>query len=139
MTGECRSRRTVPVLKVALSTIVLLVSLTAPGPAAAQSPAPAANSIATLEAAAGQVTVLRLGQASPATSAMALRLNDVVVTQQGRATVRFHSDGTVVRVGPDSRVQIDETATQRDITLFFGRIWAHVLRVKERPTRFKTG
>jgi tetratricopeptide (TPR) repeat protein len=69
---------------------------------------------------------------------MRLRLNDIVVTKQGRATVRFHSDGAVVRIGPDSRVQIDESAKQRDITVFFGRLWAHVVRFKEQTTRFRT-
>jgi ferric-dicitrate binding protein FerR (iron transport regulator) len=67
---------------------------------------------------------------------MPLLLNDVLVTKQGRATVRFHSDGTVLRIGPDSRVQINESAKERDIQVFFGRVWAHVVRWKERPTRF---
>ncbi len=107
--------------------------------AAAQVAAATTNEeIATLEAAGGRVTVIRLGQAQPLSPSMALRLNDIVVTKQGRATVRFLSDGAVVRIGPDSRVQIDETAMERDITLFFGRLWAHVVRFKERPTRFKT-
>jgi tetratricopeptide (TPR) repeat protein len=69
---------------------------------------------------------------------MALQLDDIVVTKQGRASVRFQSDGTVLRIGPDSRVQVNESATQRDITVFFGRLWAHVVRWKERPTRFAT-
>ncbi len=111
--------------------------------AAATSPAQTsvgtADEIATLEAVAGRVTVLRLGQPQWPTPSMPLRLNDIVVTREGRATVRFHSDGAVVRVGPDSRVQIDETAQQRDITVFFGRLWAHVVRFKEQTTRFKTG
>ena len=93
---------------------------------------------ATLEAAAGQVVVLRLGQTQPISHAMPLQLNDVVVTKLGRATVRFPSDGTVLRIGPDSRVQINESAGQRDVTVFFGRLWAHVVRWKERPTRFTT-
>ena len=45
----------------------------------------------------------------------------------------------MLRVGPESRVQIDESAKERDITLFFGRLWAHVIRWKERPTRFSSG
>jgi ferric-dicitrate binding protein FerR (iron transport regulator) len=98
-----------------------------------------AQPIATLEAATGQVTVLRGGQPQTVSASMALQLNDIVVTRQGRASVRFTSDGTVLRVGPESRVQVDETATQRDITLFFGKIWAHVVRWKERPTRFTSG
>ena len=98
-----------------------------------------AQQIATLEATAGQVTVLRLGQPQALSPSMPLQLNDILVTRQGRASVRFQSDGTVLRVGPESRVQIDETATQRDIKLFFGRIWAHVIRWKERPTRFSSG
>jgi tetratricopeptide (TPR) repeat protein len=70
---------------------------------------------------------------------MPLQLNDIVVTKQGRATVRFHSDGTVIRIGPDSRVQINESAGQRDITVFFGRLWAHVVRAQERLSRFQSG
>jgi ferric-dicitrate binding protein FerR (iron transport regulator) len=97
-----------------------------------------AQTIATLEATAGEVTVLRLGQPQPPSPSMPLQLNDILVTRQGRASVRFSSDGTV-RVGPESRVQIDENATQRDVKLFFGRIWAHVIRWKERPTRFSSG
>src|SRR3972149_3465335 len=99
----------------------------------------AAQQIGTLEATAGQVTVLRLGQPQALSPSMPLQLNDILVTRQGRASVRFLSDGTVLRVGPESRVQIDENATQRDIKLFFGRIWAHVIRWKERPTRFSSG
>ena len=99
----------------------------------------AAQAIATLEATAGQVTVLRLGQPQATAPSMPLQLNDILVTRQGRASVRFLSDGTVLRVGPESRVQIDESASERDIKLFFGRIWAHVIRWKERPTRFSSG
>ncbi|HEY8233054.1 MAG TPA: TonB-dependent receptor [Vicinamibacteria bacterium] len=101
--------------------------------------AASAQPIATLEAATGQVSVLRLGQTQTVSPAMPLQLNDVLVTRQGRASVRFLSDGSVLRVGPESRVEIDENATGRDIKLFFGRIWAHVIRWKERPTRFSTG
>ncbi len=109
-----------------------------PTTAVAAAQAPTSDEIATLEAVGGRVTVIRLGQPEPPTPSMALRLNDIVVTKQGRATVRFHSDGVVVRIGPDSRVQIDESAKQRDITVFFGRLWARVARFKERPTRFKS-
>ena len=98
-----------------------------------------AQPIATLEAATGQVSVLRLGQTQAVAPAMPLQLHDVLVTRQGRASVRFLSDGSVLRVGPESRVEIDENATGREIKLFFGRIWAHVIRWKERPTRFSTG
>jgi len=99
----------------------------------------AAQTIATVESSVGDVTVLRLGQPLPAKAAMPLQLNDILVTRQGRASVRFDADGTVMRIGPESRVQIDENATERDIKLFFGRIWAHVIRWKERPTRFSSG
>ena len=98
-----------------------------------------AQPIATLEATAGDVTVLRLGQPQAPAPAMPLQLGDVLVTRQGRASVRFLSDGSVLRVAPESRVQIDENATQRDIKLFFGRVWAHVIRWKERPSRFSSG
>src|SRR3989304_5623504 len=90
-------------------------------------PAASNQDIATLEAARGGVTVIRLGQSQPPAPSMALQLNDIVVTKQGRATVRFHSDGAVLRIGPDSRVQINESATDRDVPVFFGRLWAHVV------------
>jgi tetratricopeptide (TPR) repeat protein len=112
--------------------LALAVTIALGSPAVAQE-------IATLEAAGGRVTVIRLGQPQPPTPSMPLLLNDILVTKEGRATVRFHSDGTVLRVGPDSRVQINESAKERDITLFFGRLWAHVIRWKERPTRFSSG
>jgi len=104
----------------------------------AASVAAANDEIASLEAVGGQVTVLRLGRAEMLSPSMALQLSDIVITQQGRATVRFDDDGSVVRIGPDSRVQIDENAKERSITVFFGRLWAHVVRFKERPTRFRS-
>jgi tetratricopeptide (TPR) repeat protein len=113
---------------------ISLAALTCLGAAATATP----QGLATLEAAGGQVVIIRQGQPQPISRGMALERNDIVVTKLGRASVRFVSDGTVVRVGPDSRVQIDESATQRDITAFFGRLWAHVVRWKERPTRFAT-
>jgi tetratricopeptide (TPR) repeat protein len=119
----------------ARAMLVLATGLFVPSVLAAA----AAPPFATLESSAGDVTVLRAGQPQPPTPAMSLQLNDVLVTKQGRASVRFEADGTVMRVGPDSRVQIDENASERDIKLFFGRIWAHVIRWKERPTRFSSG
>ena len=95
--------------------------------------------IATLEAFRGGVTVIRLGQSLPPSPSMPLHVDDILVTRQGRASVRFHSDGTVVRIGPNSRVQIDESATERDVTVFFGRLWAHVVRAQERLSRFQSG
>jgi tetratricopeptide (TPR) repeat protein len=103
-------------------------------PARAQS-----QEIATLEAVRGGVTVIRLGLSQAPTTSMPLQMNDIVVTKQGRATVRFHSDGSVLRIGPDSRVQINESATDRDVTVFFGRLWAHVVRAQERVSRFRSG
>jgi tetratricopeptide (TPR) repeat protein len=100
--------------------------------------ADAASQFATLEAAGGQVTIIRLGQPQAPSPGMALELNDIVVTKRGRASVRFQSDGTVLRIGPESRVQVSESAAERDVTVFFGRLWAHVVRWKERPTRFST-
>jgi ferric-dicitrate binding protein FerR (iron transport regulator) len=95
--------------------------------------------IATLEAVRGGVTVIRLGLPQPPTPSMPLQMNDILVTKQGRATVRFHSDGSILRIGPDSRVQINESAQERDVTVFFGRLWAHVVRAQERLSRFRTG
>jgi tetratricopeptide (TPR) repeat protein len=110
------------------------VGLAGPGLSSA-----AAQDFATLEVTGGQVTVVRLGQPQAASPSMPLQRDDILVTRQGRASVRFLSDGTLLRVGPDSRVQINESAQQRDVTLFFGRLWAHVIRWKERPTRFTSG
>ena len=70
-----------------------------------------AQEIATLESHAGQVTVLRAGQPRTPSPAMPLLRDDIVVTRQGRATVRFNTDGSVMRVGPESRIQVDENAT----------------------------
>ena len=117
-------------------------SLARSSQATTASPVPAANDgqeIATLEAARGGVTVIRLGLSQSPTPSMPLHRNDIVVTKQGRATVRFHSDGSVLRVGPDSRVQVDESATEREVTVFFGRLWAHVVRAQERLSRFRSG
>ncbi len=121
----CRTHR--------LLTLLAIAAVGAPAAWAA-----ASGEIATIEAAGGRVTVIRLGQPHPPTPSMVLLLNDIVVTKQGRASVRFLSDGSVLRIGPDSRVQIDETAKQRDVTVFFGRVWAHVVRFKERTTRFRS-
>ena len=118
-----------------------MVFLILAGAIGSASPGPtfaAGNAFATLEAAGGQVVVIRAGQSLPPAPGTPLELNDIVVTRRGRATVRFSSDGTVLRVGPDSRVQVNETAGERDVTVFFGRLWAHVVRWKERPTRFTT-
>ena len=95
--------------------------------------------IATLEAFRGGVDVVRLGKPLTPSASMPLLRDDIVVTRQGRATVRFRSDGTVLRIGPDSRVQMNESATDRDITVFLGRLWAHVVRWQDRSTRFRSG
>jgi tetratricopeptide (TPR) repeat protein len=121
-----------------LGRIGRAVALAAAAALSASTAAAADASLATLEAVGGQVSIVRQGQVQSLARGMALERNDVVVTKRGRATLRFHSDGTVLRVGPDSRVQVDESASQRDVTLFFGRLWAHVVRWKERPTRFST-
>jgi Tfp pilus assembly protein PilF len=125
---------------VASSPEPLVPTATPSSPTTAAAPAAATGpEFATLTAVGGQVSVIRLGREVPLAPSLPLERNDIVVTRRGRATVRFHSDGTVVRVGPDSRVQIDESATQRDVTVFFGRLWAHVVRWRERATRFATG
>ncbi len=108
------------------------------GIAAAHASAASGQEVATLEAVQGRVLVIRLGQSERPVPSMPLLLNDIVLTREGRATVRFHSDGTLLRIGPESRVQINETANEREVKVFFGRLWAHVVRWKERPTRFAT-
>jgi len=121
-------------------TQTLVAAIGVVGIAGLGSPARAqSQEIATLEAVRGGVTVIRLGLSQAPTTSMPLQMNDIVVTKQGRATVRFHSDGSVLRIGPDSRVQINESATDRDVTVFFGRLWAHVVRAQERVSRFRSG
>ncbi|MGH9462379.1 MAG: hypothetical protein ACRD1X_14250, partial [Vicinamibacteria bacterium] len=110
----------------ALSSVVSAAAETT-SPLAAAAAVQGNQEIATLEAFRGGVTVIRLGQSLPPSPSMPLQVDDILVTRQGRASVRFHSDGTVVRIGPNSRVQIDESATERDVTVFFGRLWAHVV------------
>ena len=131
----------------ALAAIVMLcVPLVADAAARPLTPAPmvtllaatGSQPIATLEASRGRVSVIRLGRSEAPTAAMPLELDDIIVTRDGRATVRFLNDGTVLRIGPDSRVQINESAGQRDVTVFFGRLWAHVVKFKEQTTRFAT-
>ena len=115
-----------------LLTAVLMTAMVLPALAADPG-------FATLDAAAGEVVVLRQGQTVALSPSLALQRDDVVLTKRGRATVRFASDGTVLRVGPDTRVQVNESATERGISVFFGRVWAHVVRWRERPTRFEGG
>jgi tetratricopeptide (TPR) repeat protein len=120
-------------------TLALVLLWTVSLPVSAEVAFAANPGFATLEAVGGEVVVVRQGQTLALSPSLPLQLDDVVVTKRGRATVRFHSDGTVLRVGPDSRVQVNETATERGITVFFGRVWAHVVRWRERPTRFESG
>ena len=115
--------------------LVLGATLVPATPAFAQ----ANQEIATLEAFRGGVEIVRLGTPQAPSASMPLQRDDIVVTRQGRATVRFHSDGSVLRIGPDSRVQINESATDRDITVFLGRLWAHVVRWQDRSTSFRSG
>jgi tetratricopeptide (TPR) repeat protein len=128
-------------------TLAFCTAAQARGGALPASPEPAATTaqvtagptgevIATLEASRGQVTIIRLGRSQEPSHSMPLQRDDIVVTKRGRASVRFRSDGTVLRIGPDSRVQINESATERDVTVFFGRLWAHVVRWRERTSRF---
>ena len=78
------------------------------------------GAFATLEAYRGQVSIVRLGSPLTPSLGMALERNDTVVTRRGSVAVRFVSDGSQLRIGPNSRVQINESATERDVTVFFG-------------------
>jgi tetratricopeptide (TPR) repeat protein len=94
---------------------------------------------ATLESFRGRATVVRLGNSLELRRGMALHRNDVVVTRDGSLVLRFYSDGSQLRVGSKSRVQINESAGERDIEVFGGRLWARVVSWKERPVRFRSG
>jgi tetratricopeptide (TPR) repeat protein len=124
-----------------LSNVVRLVILAVIGlsfaiPSFAQSSQPR---FASLESFRGRASVVRLGSALTLQRGMALQRNDVVVTREGSLVLRFYSDGSQLRVGPNSRVQINESAGERDIEVFGGRLWARVVSWKERPARFRTG
>jgi tetratricopeptide (TPR) repeat protein len=99
----------------------------------------AQSSFATLEAHRGDVTVVRLGNEMTPSMGMELERNDIVVTRMGSSVVRFSTDGSQLRIGPNSRVQINETAGERGIEVFFGKLWARIVAWRERPVRFKTG
>jgi ferric-dicitrate binding protein FerR (iron transport regulator) len=94
---------------------------------------------ASLESYRGRASVVRLGNALDLQRGMALQRNDVVVTREGSLVLRFYSDGSQLRVGSNSRVQINESAGERDIEVFGGRLWARIVSWKERPARFRTG
>lgn len=99
----------------------------------------AQTDFATLEAHRGQVSVVRRGSALTLSRGMPLERNDTLVTRRGTAAIRFVSDGSQVRVGPESRIQIDESAGERGIEVFFGRLWARIVSFRDRQTRVRTG
>jgi tetratricopeptide (TPR) repeat protein len=123
--------RSVPFLA---SFVFVAIALGLPPFASAQD-----GEFAALEAYRGQLTIVRLGSPLEPSLGMALERNDTVVTRRGTAAIRFTSDGTQVRVGPDSRVQINDSAGDRDIEVFFGRLWARVVSFRDRQTRVRTG
>jgi tetratricopeptide (TPR) repeat protein len=94
---------------------------------------------ASLESYRGRASVVRLGNALTLQRGMALQRNDLVVTREGSLVLRFYSDGSQLRVGANSRVQINESAGERDIEVFGGRLWARVVSWRERPVRFRSG
>jgi tetratricopeptide (TPR) repeat protein len=99
----------------------------------------AATRFASLEAFKGQASVVRLGSELELVRGLALERNDIVVTRNGTVVVRFYSDSSQLRIGADSRVQLNESAGERDIEVFTGRLWARIVSWREQPTRFKTG
>ena len=107
----------------ALAISLILLSLALASVSAAQDNDDAA--FATLEAYRGQISIVRLGNSLTPALGMELERDDTVVTRRGTAAIRFSSDGSQLRVAPDSRVQINESAGDRDIEVFFGRLWAH--------------
>jgi tetratricopeptide (TPR) repeat protein len=116
--------------------VVGVIAFSTVGTAFAQS---GQTRFATLESWRGRASVVRLGNALTLQRGMALQRNDVVVTRDGSLVLRFYSDGSSLRVGPNSRIQINESAGERDIEVFGGRLWARVVSWKERPMRFRTG
>ncbi|MDH3819243.1 MAG: FecR domain-containing protein, partial [Myxococcales bacterium] len=116
--------------------VFAVIGLAFGGAAFAQSSQPR---FASLESFRGRASVVRLGNALTLQRGMALQRNDVVVTREGSLVLRFYSDGSSLRVGANSRVQINESAGERDIEVFGGRLWARVVSWKERPVRFRTG
>jgi tetratricopeptide (TPR) repeat protein len=116
--------------------VFALLGLLLAAPAFAQS---RQTRFATLESYRGRASVVRLGNPVTLQRGMALHRNDVVVTREGSLVLRFYSDGSSLRVGSNSRVQINESAGERDIEVFGGRLWARIVSWKEQPVRFRTG
>ncbi len=116
--------------------VSIVLGISSAVPAIAQTSAPR---FASLEAYRGRVSVVRSGDALNLQRGMALERNDIVVTREGSLVLRFYSDGSQLRVGADSRVQINESAGERDIEVFAGRLWARVVSWRESPVRFKSG
>ena len=116
-----------------VSIVPAVLAISLPNVATAQ------DVFATLEAYRGQVSIVRLGSPLTPSLGMALERNDTVVTRRGTAAIRFVSDGSQVRVGPNSRVQINESAGDRDIEVFIGRLWARIVSFRDRQTRVRTG
>jgi len=117
-------------------SVIAAIGVSFAAPAFAQSSQPR---FASLESYRGRASVVRLGNALTLQRGMALQRNDVVVTREGSLVLRFYSDGSQLRVGANSRVQINESAGERDIEVFGGRLWARVVSWKERPVRFRSG
>jgi tetratricopeptide (TPR) repeat protein len=121
-------------MKTNSSAALLALALILPSLALAQQPAP----VASLVAMSGSVQVVRSGTALALYPSFPLVQDDLIVTREGRAVVRF-ADSTLLRIAPGSRIEVSQTREERSIRLLAGRLWALVAPRQDRQTNFRSG
>ena len=117
-----------------VSVAALLVAAVAAAPAAAQG----GSVIAKLTSFEGSVDVVRAGIPLALYPQLPLFSGDILHTRDGRATLVFE-DRSEIRLKPQTRITVSETAERRDISVAIGRLWAFIVSQKERGTDFRTG
>ena len=100
--------------------------------------APAAEPIARLVRYDAVVDVLRDGHLVKPFPDLPLLAGDIVHTREGRAAVGY-PDGSEVRLARSTRLQLTEGQGERNVDVFFGRLWAYIAKQKDRTTNFRSG
>jgi hypothetical protein len=84
------------------------------------------------------VDVLRDGHVVKPFPDLALLAGDIIHTREGRAAVGY-PDGSEVRLARSTRLQLTEGQGERNVDVFFGRLWAYIAKQKDRTTNFRSG
>ena len=95
-------------------------------------------SIAKLEGYSGTVAVIRASRSLTLYPGLPLFSGDIVNVRDGRAAVRY-SDGSEMKLRPETRLAITVRGRERTIDVFIGRLWSRVIRSRESLTSFRTG